>query len=350
MYKVGDIIKFIGNKHYASAQGEGEKSCNPGIAKINMISEGSHPYAIVAEDYGNPKSDVFGYVSADDVTDLDANDVIDRLAYLEIINSPSYWKRIVNEKLVPNLDLLLIKSSKVILKKKDRAATPQEGIENLISAGVLNTPDYWTELIKYTNITSLLCALGGAVEKKTVNGNNMRDKFIQTAQSYLGYNEWDGSHREIIDIYNSVKPWPRSFKMTYSASWCATFVSAMAILCNIHDTIIPRECSCEHQINLFKKLGTWEEDESKEIAPGCIVYYVWDDGTDYAYTNETRWSDHVGICIAVGQEGFNDGMNLRSDEALIIEGNKNDQVGYRVIKKANAKYVRGFAKPNYSLV
>ena len=156
MYKVGDIIKFIGNKHYASAQGEGEKSCNPGIAKINMISEGSHPYAIVAEDYGNPKSDVFGYVSADDVTDLDANDVIDRLAYLEIINSPSYWKRIVNEKLVPDLDLLLIKSSKAILKKKDRAATPQEGIENLISAGVLNTPDYWTELIKYTNITSLL--------------------------------------------------------------------------------------------------------------------------------------------------------------------------------------------------
>ena len=43
-------------------------------------------------------------------------------------------------------------------------------------------------------------------------------------------------------------------------------------------------------------------------------------------------------------------MNLRSDEALIIEGNKNDQVGYRTIKKANAKYVRGFARPNYSLI
>ena len=348
-YNVGDLIHFNGNTHFEASDGGNGKSCLPGIAKIDMVANNTiHPYHVIAEDYGT--ASVYGWVNETDIVEINANEAISRLAYLNIINAPEYWRTILESNKIQYLGTLLINSAKKINKVNNTYIELTNAINNLVTAGVIGSPDYWTiQASQYNNIASLLIKLGSSVEIKK-NNTDLRNKVITTAQSFLGYNEWDGSHRIIIDTYNKYGNLPRSYMVKYTDSWCATFVSVIAILCDIADTIIPRECSCEHQINLFKKLGTWEEDESQELTPGCIVYYVWDDSNNYAYRNETRWADHVGICVAVGQDGFNDGMNLRSDEALIIEGNKNDQVGYRTIKKANAKYVRGFARPNYSLV
>ena len=59
----------------------------------------------------------------------------------------------------------------------------------------------------------------------------LREKVVQTARSYLGYNEKNGSHREIIDLYNAHKPLARGYAVKYTDAWCATFVSAVAIKC-----------------------------------------------------------------------------------------------------------------------
>ena len=335
-YNVGDIVYFKGNIHYADTNAKNGIKCEKGIAKVNMKSNGTHAYHLIAEPYGDPKSNVYGYVSENDITDLDVYNSIDRLAYLQIINSPDYWKQVIKDKLVPNLDFLLIKATKAIIQKKDRTTTPQQGIDNLISASVINSPDYWTNLIQYSNIASLLCALGGSVEKKKNNGADLRSKIIATAQSYLGYNEWDGSHREIIDIYNQQKPLPVSYKLKFSDSWCQCFVTVVFIQAGLKHLIYP-ECSCQRAIDGYINtgIGTWIENDAYIPSKADIIYYNWDDGWDFATIDNKMIADHVGIVVSC------DGKKI-----LVIEGNYQDQVKYRTID-VNGRFIRGFFVPIY---
>lgn len=86
----------------------------------------------------------------------------------------------------------------------------------------------------------------------------LREAYVKTAESYIGKKAGSVEHKFIVDTYNKIKPLPRNYKVTYADSWCATFVSAMAKLCGI-EKIVPAECSCENQIELFKKNGAWVE-------------------------------------------------------------------------------------------
>ena len=78
----------------------------------------------------------------------------------------------------------------------------------------------------------------------------VRKKFIQVAESYLGYNEEDGSHKVIVDIYNSQRPLPVGYKVTYTDEWCATYVTAMGMQAGLADIILP-ECGCQRMIKLY---------------------------------------------------------------------------------------------------
>lgn len=158
-----------------------------------------------------------------------------------------------------------------------------------------------------------------------------RQMFVDTAVSFLGRNEADGSHREIIDIYNSHKPYAMGWAMTYTAPWCDAFVSAIAIKCGMTN-IIPTECGCERHIELFKKRGDWVESDDYTPKPGDIVFYDWQDN---GVGDNKGESDHVGIVVSVGTK------NLK-----IIEGNISNKVGYRTIDK-NGKFIRGFAVPKF---
>ena len=82
----------------------------------------------------------------------------------------------------------------------------------------------------------------------------LRMQVVQTAESYLGCRESDGSHEAIIDLYNAHEPLAQNYTVQYTDSWCATFVSAVSIRCGLTD-IIPTECSCERLIGLFGELG-----------------------------------------------------------------------------------------------
>lgn len=345
-YQKGNIVKFNGNMHFASSTDTTGKSCKSGIAKINNIAyeRDAHPLHIIAEPWSS--ADVWGWVSLADVEDINVTDAIDRLAYLQIINSPDYWKDIATSGKLAYVDKLIIKSCQAIDTKQSNSLNLQDAIDRLITAKIINTPEYWQEQAsKYNNIACLLIKLAESITIPAANANSSNNYFadnnseeikmnyIRTAQSYLGYNEWDGSHQIIIDIYNNYGNLPMNYRVTYYDAWCATFVSAMAILCGLADTVIPRECSCERQVNLFKQLGTWVEDDNYMPKAGDIVYYTWD-GDEW--NENTNFSDHVGIVINA----------ITEDEILVIEGNKNDQVSYRTIWR-NYPYIRGYASPKY---
>lgn len=168
----------------------------------------------------------------------------------------------------------------------------------------------------------------------TVAGSQaeIRDKFVATAVEWLGAKESDDTHKPIIDLYNSHRPLARGYAVQYEDEWCATFVSAASIKAGLTD-IIPTECSCEQQIELFKALECWVEDDAYVPLPGDIIYYR----MDYEKDNDcTMWSDHVGIVIGTCE-----------GHIKVIEGNKNEDVSYRILPIDDA-IIRGFAVPDYA--
>lgn len=65
-YAIGDVVNFVGTKHYVSSTGDTGYSCKPGEAKITLLASGAaHPYHLV---YTNgSKSTVYGWVNAEDI-------------------------------------------------------------------------------------------------------------------------------------------------------------------------------------------------------------------------------------------------------------------------------------------
>lgn len=161
-----------------------------------------------------------------------------------------------------------------------------------------------------------------------------REQILKQAELWLGRKESNGSHKEIIDIYNAHIPRARGYKVKYTDAWCATFVSAVAIKCGATD-IIPTECGCGPMINLFKSKGIWQEKDNYTPKPGDIIFYDWDDS---GKGDNTGNSDHVGIV-----------RNVVNGVIYVIEGNYHNSVAIRDIA-VNGKYIRGFGVPKYSEV
>ncbi len=156
-------------------------------------------------------------------------------------------------------------------------------------------------------------------------------KILEVAKSWLGKNEADGSHKYIIDLYNSQKKLPVNYKVQYDDEWCATTISALAIYCGYTD-IIPTECGCQRMIDLHKKLGTWVEDENRVPNPGDILFYDWNDN---GIGDCKGWADHVGIVEKVS-----------GNTVTLIEGNRNNSVSRNKLA-VNSRYIRGYAVPKY---
>ena len=153
-----------------------------------------------------------------------------------------------------------------------------------------------------------------------------------------GLKESDGSHMKIVNIYNNHKPLARNYKVKPKDSWCATTVSAAFIEAENRTgikftSIIGTECSCQRQIELMKKLKSWQENDAYVPKVGDIIYYDWDDN---GIGDNTGWSDHVGLVVAISGKTM-----------TVVEGNKADKVGSRKIS-VNAKDIRGFGVPNFA--
>lgn len=155
---------------------------------------------------------------------------------------------------------------------------------------------------------------------------------LDLARNWIGYNEHDGSHKQIIDIYNAYKPLARGYKVKYTDSWCDTFISALFIKLNAVDAIGGTECGCEEHIKKFRAAGIWEEDGRIVPEVGDIILFNWD--TNMQQNN--GYADHIGIVETVN------GSSIET-----IEGNYKDAVTRRRIN-VGWGYIRGFAKPKYS--
>lgn len=163
----------------------------------------------------------------------------------------------------------------------------------------------------------------------------LRQKVVEIAKSYYGCKESDGSHRKIIDLYNSHKPLARGYPLQYTDAWCDGFASAVAIQAGLTD-IIPTEVGCGKHIALFQKIGRWIENDAFVPAPGDYIFYDWEDGGNYQSTDNAGSPDHVGIVCEVN------GTTI-----TVIEGNKNNAVGYRTLT-VNGRYIRGYGVPDYA--
>lgn len=165
-----------------------------------------------------------------------------------------------------------------------------------------------------------------------MNEQKIRELVIATARDYIGRNEDDGSHKQIIDIYNSQRPLPRGYKVKYTDAWCATFVSAIGVKLGMTDILLP-ECSCPKMITLYKNAGRWEENDAYVPSIGDLMMYDWDDTGRGENKNDP---EHVGIVESVS-----------GNKIVVIEGNYFDSVSRREMS-VNGKYIRGYCKPNYA--
>lgn len=161
----------------------------------------------------------------------------------------------------------------------------------------------------------------------------LRMQVVNTAQEWLGIEEGSKEHGSLLDIYNTYEPLAQGYAVQPEDAWCATFVSAVSIQCGLTD-ILPTECSCQRQIELFRDLGSWEEADDYEPLPGDIIYYC---QSDRSLSGDcTGWSDHVGIVVGTWHGIIK-----------VIEGNYGDSVAYRYIP-VDAPGIRGYALPNYT--
>ena len=163
-----------------------------------------------------------------------------------------------------------------------------------------------------------------------------RQKIVGIMQGWVGLKRSDRSHAPIIDAYNGNKPLPRGYKVTYDDAYCATTTSAAAIKAGYTD-IVPVECSCYYLIEKARAMGIWQENDAYIPEPGDEVLYDWEDGANYATTDNQGAPDHVGMVEAVS------GGTIK-----VIEGNMSGGVVGRRNLQVNGRYIRGFICPNYA--
>ena len=163
--------------------------------------------------------------------------------------------------------------------------------------------------------------------------NELRNKLVKVAESYLGAGQYSPRHKELIHTFNEIKPdgWP----MTYSAPWCAAAASAFAIdafgieKAKKH---FPLSANCGTVIRKARRMGIWVESDSYKPKKGDWILYDWDDS---GRGDNTGDPDHVGTVVKVS-----------GSKIYVIEGNYSRSVQERELS-INGRYIRGFVTPKF---
>lgn len=159
------------------------------------------------------------------------------------------------------------------------------------------------------------------------------DKVIDIAFGYLGCGQNSQKMRELIDVFNSVKP--HGEVGHYSDPWCAEAWTAWQIMAGNTQAEVPMSYNVGTLINDAKALGIWVENDAAVPAKGWGIIYDWDDN---GRGDDTTGADHVGLVYAVD-----------SNWIYVIEGNKGKEAvcGKRAIQ-INGRFIRGFIAPKYA--
>lgn len=162
----------------------------------------------------------------------------------------------------------------------------------------------------------------------------LREKLVKAASSYLGAKQGSTAHKDIIHIFNTVKPYGYTAKDT--DPWCAEFASACAIQAFGASEAIeyfPLSAGCPSIITKAKNMGIWVENDAYKPNAGDWILYDWQDS---GKGDNTGSPDHVGVVISA-----------TDSKITVIEGNYSKSVKKRVLN-VNGKYIRGFVTPKYS--
>ncbi len=162
--------------------------------------------------------------------------------------------------------------------------------------------------------------------------SDLRAKVIKEAAGWLGISEGSARHKELVSIYNGIRPLPAGYALKVTDAWCAAFVSVVGEVMRMTDVLFP-ECSCPRMVQLYQKAGRWQEADDYVPQIGDVLFYGWSDSGRGDYQG---LPDHVGLVMSCA-----DGM------ISVIEGNYADAVGVRRIA-VNARYIRGYGLPDYA--
>ena len=155
---------------------------------------------------------------------------------------------------------------------------------------------------------------------------------VDTFYAWMGYNRINGYQHGIIDIYNSMTPWPAGYKMKYSDAWCdATITSAAIKTGNVER--IGRECSVPRHVKIFQQMGIWQEDGANYVPKaGDIIVYSW----KKAKQPNNSSPSHIGLVVKV-----------ENNQITCIEGNRGIGVVDTRTIPVGWGWIRGYATPNY---
>ena len=100
--------------------------------------------------------------------------------------------------------------------------------------------------------------------------NQIRQGVVAIMKSWVGCVQGDSTHKYIIDTYNSIKPLPSGYKMSYTDAWCAAAVSAAGYLGGCQSVVFPH-MNCGSMVDLYKAAGRWQENDAYVPKSGDLV-------------------------------------------------------------------------------
>lgn len=154
----------------------------------------------------------------------------------------------------------------------------------------------------------------------------LRNLYVETARSCYGIREGSARHRELIDLYNSLNPLPRGYRMTESDDWCLMFAVSIAVKLGLTDIIFP-ECSCIRAKAMYQAAGRWTGDRSYVPQPGDFLLFDWQPNAS---------PDHWATVVRV-----------TGDTIRTIEGNMGNRVWHRDVKIGDSR-IHGYCLPDYA--
>ena len=160
--------------------------------------------------------------------------------------------------------------------------------------------------------------------------NGQRDRILRAAASLVGVRGGSAAHHQLVNDYNSVRPLPVGYAVKNSDDWCDIFVTTVFQREGLSG-LIGRECGVERHIQIFKRLGIWNENGAATPKAGDIITFNWDQDPQ----PNDGFADHIGIV-----------ENVSNGVIHTIEGNSNDQVRRKTYRIGHGN-IRGFASPRY---
>ena len=160
--------------------------------------------------------------------------------------------------------------------------------------------------------------------------NGQRDRILRAAASLVGVRGGSAAHHQLVNDYNSVRPLPVGYAVKNSDDWCDIFVTTVFQREGLSG-LIGRECGVERHIQIFKRLGIWNEDGTTTPKAGDIITFNWDQNSQ----PNNGFADHIGIVESVSNGIIH-----------TIEGNSNNQVRRNTYRIGHGN-IRGFATPRY---